>query len=261
MYLRCAIHGSPTHWKKWLPLAELWYNSSYHTALGCSPFQALYAHEPNLLLAPAVNPSSVLPAVAELVQDRDLHLQALKQHLLTAQQRMKTQADKKRLDRQFEVGEQVLLKLQPYAQTSVANRPYPKLAYKFYGPYEILEKIGTVAYRLKLPPASLIHPVFHVSQLKPFHADFTPVFSELPQVSDFTVAASTPEKILERRLVKKGNVAVPQVKIKWAHLPASSATWEDYNVVRARFPDSAAWGQAGSSARGDVTTVNGAAKA
>jgi hypothetical protein len=42
MYLRCAIHEIPTHWKKWLPLAEFWYNSSHHSALGCSPFKALY---------------------------------------------------------------------------------------------------------------------------------------------------------------------------------------------------------------------------
>ena len=50
MYLRCAVHNTPTLWKQWLPLAELWYNSSFHTSLGCSPFKALYGHEPNLLL-------------------------------------------------------------------------------------------------------------------------------------------------------------------------------------------------------------------
>ena len=52
MYLWCAVHESPQKWKCWLPLAELWYNSSFHTALGCSPFKALYAYEPNLSLSP-----------------------------------------------------------------------------------------------------------------------------------------------------------------------------------------------------------------
>lgn len=130
MYLRCAVHESPQQWKSWLPLAELWYNSTFHTALGCSPFKALYAYEPNLSLSPL--PSQSVPQdVQTVIQDRDLHLQALKHHLLRAQTKMKFQADKKRSDLQFQPGDQVLLKLQPYVQTSIAHRPYPKLAFKY----------------------------------------------------------------------------------------------------------------------------------
>jgi len=141
-----------------------------------------------------------------VMQDRALHLQTLKHHLLRAQMKMKLQADKKRADLQFQPGEQVLLKLQPYVQTSVANRPYPKLAFKYYGPYTVLKKVRPVAYKLQLPSDSLIHPVFHISQLKPFHPNYTPVYAELPTVKDLAVANTVPEAILERRLVKKGNV-------------------------------------------------------
>lgn len=48
MYLRCSIQDNPKQWKLWLPMAELWYNSSFHSSIGCSPFKALYGHEPNL---------------------------------------------------------------------------------------------------------------------------------------------------------------------------------------------------------------------
>jgi len=112
--------------------------------------------------------------------------------------------------------------------------------------------LGKVAYRLNLPTDSKIHDVFHVSQLKPFIADFTPVFSKLPMTTDIEAANAVPEAVLSRRLVKKGNAAIPQVLIKWSGLQDASATWEDYHVLHQRFPEAPAWGQAASQAR-DVT--------
>jgi hypothetical protein len=219
--------------------------------LGCSPFKALYGYEANIGAIPSV-PSETPPSVAEVIENREKHLEALKYNLARAQNRMKILADQKRIDFQFAVGDQVLLKLQPYTQSSVANRPFPKLAFKYFGPYKVLERIGAVAYRLELPANSLIHNVFHISQLKPFHADYTPVYDELPILTDLEAAAAVLATIIDRRLVKKGNAAVPQVKLTWTGLPASSATWEDYHVVKKCFPEAPAWGQAATQAGGGV---------
>lgn len=83
-----------------------------------------------------------------------------------AQERMKAYADKGRTDRYFEVGDWVYLQLQPYRKSSVVLRKNLKLGARYFGHFQIIAEIGTVAYKLKLPTTSKIHPVFHVSQLK-----------------------------------------------------------------------------------------------
>jgi hypothetical protein len=164
----------------------------------------------------------------------------LKEQLAKAQNRMKMQVDVNRTERSFQVGEQVLLKLQPYAQSSLVNMPFPKLAYKYFGPYVILEKIGSVAYKLELPNGCQVHLVFHVSHIKAFTLDHTPVYSQLSTIPHLDIADVTPLKILDRHLVKKGNEVVTQILVQWSSLPNSATTWEDYYVLKKRFPVAAA---------------------
>jgi hypothetical protein len=142
------------------------------------------------------------------------------------------------------VGEKVLLKLQLYVQLSVVRCPYPKLSFQYFGPYTSLAKFSTVATGIQAgaPPDSLVHAVFHVSQLNSYAPDYTPVYSELPTPLQLDVAELLPEDILYRGLVKRANASYLQVLIKWTILPASMATWEDYTVLRQRFLAAAAWG-------------------
>lgn len=117
----------------------------------------------------------------------------------------------------------MLVKLQPYAQSSVANQPCKKLSYKFFGPFTVVQKVGSVAYKLDLPEDSRVHSVFHVSQLKPFLPNYTPVFSELPKTPDLTSKGLLPIKILDRRMRKKGNEPVVQI-LQWSTLTPAAAT-------------------------------------
>jgi hypothetical protein len=220
-------------------MAEFWYNSSFHTALGCSPFKALYRIEPNF--GAMTNLSAASGSSIQDTLEYQAQTELLRAQLLRAQQRMKSYTDKNRSEREFAPGEQILLKWQPYAQQSVVNRPYPKLSYKFFGPYKILERVGPVAYKLELPASAQVHPVFHVSQLKPFTANYSPTFAELPAAADLAAVAPVLAGILQRRLVRKGNVVVPQVLVHWAHLPTDAATWEDYYVLKSKYPDACLW--------------------
>ena len=134
-----------------------------------------------------------------------------------------------------------MLKLQPYVQQSVVSRPCAKLAFKFFRPYTVVEKIGLMAYKLDLPESSRVHPVFHVSQLNPFAPDYSLVFAELPRVQDLSASTTEHVKILERRMMKHGDAPVVQLKIQWSSSSPDSATWEDYDVLRRRFSTAPIW--------------------
>lgn len=112
-----------------------------------------------------------------------------------------------------------------------------------------------MAYRLDLPKDIRVHPVFHISQLKSFHPNYTLVFSKLPMLTDLQASNALPAEILERRLVRKGNNAIPQVLVTWTGLLATLVTWEDYHVLKARFPAAPTWGQAETSTDGAVITT------
>jgi hypothetical protein len=94
------------------------------------------------------------------------------------------------------------------------NRPCPKLAFKYFGPFKVIQRIGSVAYKLELPAHAQVHPVFHVSQLKPFTPNYTPVFAKLPQLVELGRMDVEPAAIVDHRMVKKRNHPVPQVLIR-----------------------------------------------
>lgn len=235
-YLRCTVGEKPHDWVAALPWAEWWYNTSHHSAIQMTPFQALYGFVPPAISA-YVPGTTAVENVDQQLQSRDELLSVLKRNLHVAQARMKGYYDKKHTERSFEVGQWVYLKLQPYRQHSVHKRAFHKLSPRYYGPYLIEKRIGSVAYKLKLPSSSRIHPVFHVSLLKRKVGDSVVVSAHLPPNVDPTNPRWFPAKILQRGVFKKGNAPVTKWLIQWVGASAEEATWEEAEDIQQRFPD------------------------
>ena len=104
---------------------------------------------------------------------------------------------------------------------------------RFYGPFEIEDKIGLVAYKLYLPATARIHPVFHVSQLKKSVSPYVSVHPLPPTLTEDLEMRVLPEDVLKKRKMTDGSV---EVLVKWQHLPESDNTWEPLEVMKEQFP-------------------------
>ena len=114
-----------------------------------------------------------------------------------------------------------------------------KLNPRFIGPFQILEKVGSVAYKLALPPnLSQLHDVFHVSQLKKYHPDPSHVLKpnrmQLQKNLTFTIE---PERIIDAQVKKLRNKAISMVKFVWRGLSEDEATWETERSMKEHYPD------------------------
>ncbi|MCH79300.1 RNA-directed DNA polymerase (Reverse transcriptase), partial [Trifolium medium] len=234
-YLRCFICDQPKNWSHWLSWGEYWFNTNYHASTGKSPYEIVYGRVPPVITR-WVQGETRVAAVQKELMDRDEALRQLREHLLRAQDRMKQLADKKRCDRSFEVGEWVFVKLRAHRQQSVVCRINAKLAARYYGPYPVVGRVGAVAYQLKLPAGSRVHPVFHVSLLKKavgtYHEE-----EDLPELEGEQGVLIEPEEVLARRVVKIQNEDIEQVLIHWKGQGVEEATWEDVIMMKSQFPN------------------------
>ncbi len=203
-----------------------------------TPFQALYGRLPPSI--PLYKDGlSLVHEVDQHFLNRDELLQQLKANLERSVNRMKQMSYQKQRDISFNVGEMVLLKLHPYRQQTAFKRVRQKLASHFYGPYQILEKLGPVAYKLQLPEGARIHPVFHVSLLKRYEyqgKNTEALHAEVPPFTNEGVIILEPLAILDTRWIKHGAQLVEESLVQWKHLPIEEATWERSKMLRERFP-------------------------
>jgi hypothetical protein len=234
-YLRCFIADQPKTWSNWLAWAEYWFNTSFNASTERTPYEVVYGRAPPTITRWVQGETRVEAVQKELV-DRDEALKQLREQLMRAQDRMKQMADKKRCDKSFAIGEWVFVKLRAHRQKSVVSRISAKLAARYYGPYPIVARVGAVAYQLRLPAGSKVHPVFHVSLLKKAMGEYH-VEDNLPELEGEQGMLIEHDEVLARRTVQVQGEKVDQVLIRWKGQVMEEATWEDTLVMKSQFPD------------------------
>ena len=173
----------------------------------------------------------------KIVQDTTEKVNMIRERLKIENNRKKIYADNRRRDLMFEMGDQVFLRVSPWKGILRFGKR-GKLSPRYISPYEIVDKVGEVAYRLRLPSElANIHDMFHVSMLRKYTADPSHILKEQPiQLKENLTYEEHPIENLDHRDQVLRNKVIPLVKVLWQNNGAKEATWEPKAQMRAQYP-------------------------
>ena len=219
--LRQYVNPVHTDWDEHLDMAEFAINDAWQESVQETPFMLNYGQHPLNFLS--LQTHSHVPAAAEFTESMRQGTERAKSCLERAQQRQKTYADLGHRDVTYEVGEELMLNTKNVRHRSPGT---PKLMPRWMGPYEVLERVGKVAYRLALPAELKMHPVFHVSLLKPVKKDQR-LQPPPPRVLLNGDVVFTVDRILDHRMTRKGRRRnLREFLIRWEGFDSTHDSWE-----------------------------------
>lgn len=238
-YLRSFVDSSLDNWDELLPVAQLAINNSYQSTIKSTPFWLNYGRHPWL---PGVTYTQAgmgkdgqsSPEIAEQRQrkriserlgwdkERRAAVHRARECLKQARARMKEQFDKHRLPKEFAPGDRVLVSTE---NLKFKGHNAKKLLPRFVGPFTVIEKVGSVSYKLALPDTMRVHPVFNVEMLRPYKgSDFTPPPAVVCE--DGTVLWE-----VERIIDVRGSGASRRYLVRWQGFGPEHDTWEPRRVL------------------------------
>ena len=233
--LRACVLDHKGGWEEHIPLVEFAYNNSYQASIQMAPYEALYGRPCRSPLCwTEVGESSITGP--NLIRNTSEKVSLIRQRVLAAQSRHKSYADVRRRPLEFEVGDHVFSKVM-LKRGVVKFGKRGKLSPRFIGPFEILERVGTVAYRLALPPSmSGVHEVFHVSMLLKYTPDPAHVvdWGQIEVDTDWTFEEG-PVSIVDSRDQVLRRKTVRLVRVLWRHYGVEESTWEREDTMRATY--------------------------
>ena len=221
-------------WDRHIRLVEFVYNNSFQSSIGMAPYEALYGRKcitplcwTELSERKVIGPDWIQETKKKKV---------IRERLKVATDRQKSYADMKRKDIRYEIGKKVFLKVSPWKKVMRFGKK-GKLSPRFIGPYEVIEKVGLVAYKLTLPPdLEKIHNVFHVSMLQRYRSDPSHVVSsEIIELRSNLSYEEEPVEILAREVKELRNKKILLVKVLWRNYKIKEATWESEETMRQQY--------------------------
>lgn len=223
-FLRACVLEQGVSRVECLPLIEFTYNNSFHSSIGMALFEALYGRRCRTPLCWYESGESALLG-PEVVQETTDKVKMIQEKMRASQSRQKSYHDKRRKDIEFQVGDHVFLRVNPITGVGRALK-CRKLTPRFVGPFEIVEKVGIVAYRIALPPSlSNLHDVFHVSQLQKYVYDVSHVIQvDDLEVRDNLTVETWPVRIEDRKVKRLRGKEIVLVKVICVGPTGESAT-------------------------------------
>ncbi|CAN4093281.1 unnamed protein product [Withania somnifera] len=227
----CVIDFGGT-WDQHLPLVEFAYNNGYHSGIEMAPFEALYGRRCRSPIGWFEGFETKIRSTY-LLRDSLDQVRLIRDRPRAAQSRQKSYADRRLRALEFGVGDKVFLRVSPMRGVMRFGRR-GKLSPRFIGPYEVLERVSDVAYRLSLPPIlSPCIPYFMFLSLRRYMPDESHVIREDSVKPDGNLSfMEEPVRILAKEVRKLRSGEIPVVKVRWSHRSIEEATWEIENEVR-----------------------------
>nr|GFB98585.1 putative reverse transcriptase domain-containing protein [Tanacetum cinerariifolium] len=235
MLRACVIHFRKG-WVNHLPLVKFSYNNSYHASIKAEPFEALYGRKCRSPVCWNEVREFHLTG-PELVQETTEKIVQIKQRMQAAQDRQKSYAHLKRKPMEFHVVDKVMLKVSPWKGV-VRFGKRGKLNPRYVGPFKVIERVGSVAYKLELlEELSRVHNTFHVSNLKKYYAN-EPLAVPLDGLhfDDKLQFMEEPIEIIDRKVKRLRNSRVLIVKVRWNFRGGPEFTWEREDQFKKKYP-------------------------
>ncbi|GKB55589.1 putative reverse transcriptase domain-containing protein [Tanacetum coccineum] len=205
MLRACAIYFGG-NWDTHLPLVEFSYNNSSHTSVKCALIESLYGSKCRTPIAWAEVGESQLIG-PKIVQETTDKIVQIKERLEAARDRQKSYADNRRKPLEFSIGDKVLLKVSPWKGVVRFGKRI-KLSLRYVGPFEVVERVGPVAYRLRLQKIKIDDKLRFVEE---------------------------PIKIMDCKVKKLKRSWIPIVKVRWNSRRGPKFTWEREDEMKRKY--------------------------